>query len=213
MTLAELGRRFFETTRGQIVARLRRRAHTVEELARALGLTDNAVRNHLATLERDGIVRQEGLRRGPGAGKPAVVYELHPEADALFSRAYRPLLTATLDVLVAELPPDQAASVLEKVGRRVAQVAGGRATGSLDDRATAAAAVLRSLGGDVEVVTEDGTVRLRASGCPLGSTVAQRPEACRAVEALVSEIVGVPVRECCSRGARPRCCFTVQPAA
>jgi predicted ArsR family transcriptional regulator len=67
MTAAGLGRRFFETTRGQIVGLLRRGRRTVEELARALGLTDNAVRNHLATLERDGLVRQDGVRRGPGA--------------------------------------------------------------------------------------------------------------------------------------------------
>jgi len=31
---------------------------TVEELAQALDLTDNGVRAHLTTLERDGIVRQ-----------------------------------------------------------------------------------------------------------------------------------------------------------
>jgi DNA-binding transcriptional ArsR family regulator len=41
---------------------------TVEELAQALDLTDNGVRAHLTTLERDGIVRQRGslARRRPG---------------------------------------------------------------------------------------------------------------------------------------------------
>ena len=46
-----------------MVQLLRRASRTVEELAQALGLTDNAVRAHLATLERDGLVRQGGLRR------------------------------------------------------------------------------------------------------------------------------------------------------
>src|SRR5690242_17096037 len=108
MTAAELGKRFLESTRGQIVALLRRGARTVEELARALALTDNAVRNHLATLERDGIVRQDGVRRGQGAGKPAVLYEVRPDAEPLLSRAYAPVLTAMVDVLVDRLPPEQA---------------------------------------------------------------------------------------------------------
>jgi predicted ArsR family transcriptional regulator len=52
-----LDRTFFESTRGRIVALLRRTGLTVDELAQELGLTANGVRAHLATLERDGIVR------------------------------------------------------------------------------------------------------------------------------------------------------------
>lgn len=205
--------RFLDSTRGQVATILRRGPRTVEELAAELQLTDNAVRNHLAILERDGIVRQVGVRRGKGAGKPAVVYELQPAAESFFSRAYQPVLAAVLDVLVAELPAEQAAGLLDKVGRRLGIAAGGRAAGSLEERVAAAAEALRALGGEVDVVTEDGTLRLRSTGCPLSSTVMQRPETCRAVESLVSEIVGEPVRECCMRDGRPRCCFTVQPAA
>jgi predicted ArsR family transcriptional regulator len=186
---------------------------TVEELAATLGLTDNAVRNHLAILERDGIVRQRGVRRGKGAGKPAVLYELHPNAEPLFSRAYQPVLAAVLDVLVEELPGDQASAFLDKVGQRIGSAVGGRASGTLEARVNAAAAALRSLGGEVDVVTDEGLPKLRATGCPLSSTVVRRPETCRAMEAFVAEIVGTPVRECCERGERPRCCFAVQPAA
>src|SRR5207249_6425780 len=56
--------RFFASTRGRIVQLLRRATSTVDELAEALGLTDNAVRAHLAILERDGLVQQKGVRRG-----------------------------------------------------------------------------------------------------------------------------------------------------
>ena len=102
MDAAGLGRRFLESTRGQIVTLLRRGPLTVEDLARSLGLTDNAVRNHLSSLERDGLVRQEGVRRGGGVGKPATLYELHPDADVLFSRAYPPALRA---VVTSITPP------------------------------------------------------------------------------------------------------------
>ncbi len=76
----------------------------MEELARALGLTDNGVRTHLGVLERDGIVRQRGtVSRGGGGGKPAYVYELAPEAEALFPKAYSPVLRRLLDVMAERL--------------------------------------------------------------------------------------------------------------
>src|ERR1041385_5375211 len=78
-------KRFFDSTRGQIVTLLRSAPCTVEELAGKLNLTDNAVRAHLATLERDGLVRQSGLRRGPR--KPHFTYVLTDEADKLFPKA------------------------------------------------------------------------------------------------------------------------------
>jgi len=86
MPLLNWNQRFFESTRGRIIMLLRRASRTVEELAQALELTDNAVRAHLATLERDGLVRQRGARRG--SGKPAFVYELTSETEQLFPKAY-----------------------------------------------------------------------------------------------------------------------------
>ncbi|HEX5580125.1 MAG TPA: helix-turn-helix domain-containing protein [Gemmatimonadaceae bacterium] len=211
--MADTGRRFLESTRGQIVRLLRRGRRTVEELAQGVGLTDNAVRNHLAVLERDGLVRQDGVRRGPGAGKPAVLYDLEPEAELLLSRAYPPVLTAVLDVVVDQLPADQAAELLHEVGRRLAASLGGTAPGAPDERLRAAAAVLTALGGEVDVVREGGVARLRGWGCPLSVAVARRPELCRAVESLVSEVAGTPVRQCCEHGPRPRCCFAAGHAA
>ena len=47
--------RLMESTRGKILDLLRTKEQTVNELAAALGLTDNAVRAHLLSLERDGL--------------------------------------------------------------------------------------------------------------------------------------------------------------
>jgi len=72
--------RFLTSTRGRLITLLRRDTRTVDDLASALNLTDNAVRAHLAALERDGIVRQSGVRRDGGVGKPAFAYELTADA-------------------------------------------------------------------------------------------------------------------------------------
>jgi predicted ArsR family transcriptional regulator len=213
MRLLPFGARFMEGTRGRIVSLLRRGARTVEELAQSVELTDNAVRSQLTALERDGIVRQEGVRRGPGAGKPAVLYQLHPDAEPLFSVAYPPVLTELLNALVEELPRARADALLRNVGRRLASGAGGEAHGTLKERVRAAAAVLSALGAEVDVVAEKGGLTIRGHGCPLSAAVTRRPETCRAIQTLISEIAGAPAQQCCEHGERPRCCFTVGSAA
>jgi predicted ArsR family transcriptional regulator len=204
-------KRFFETTRGRILTLLRQGPGSVDELARAMGLTDNAIRAHLTTLERDGLVRQSGVRRAAGAGKPATIYEVHPEAEPLFSRAYAPVLEALVEELAAELPADQREALMRGVGRRLGAELGRRSKGSLPQRVDAAAAVLDSWGAAVQVEPAEGALVIRGTGgCPLSGSTAHRAELCRAMEALLGQLVGVPVRECCERGERPRCRFEVR---
>jgi predicted ArsR family transcriptional regulator len=201
------GARFFGTTRGRIVALLRRGPSTVEELARGVDLTNNAIRSHLARLERDGLIRQAGVRRGEGVGKPAHLYEIHPDGDALFSRAYAPVLGALLDELGERLPARSTNAIMNGVGRRLA----GRSRalgGDMRSRLETAASLLTALGGDVKVERGRGGWSIRGCACPLSEVTATRPDACRAVAAALSEIVGTPVRETCNRGDRPHCCFT-----
>lgn len=208
-----LNRRFHDSTRGRIVARLRNGQATVEELATALSLTDNAIRQHLATLERDNLVKQAGNRRGPGAGKPALVYELNPEAEPMLSSAYAPVLAALVHTLAESLPAMQVRKLLRDTGRRLAAALGGRASGDLKARARVAADALTNLGGAVSLETQRGTITLRGTACPLASAVSRNPQVCRAVESLVGEITGGEVTETCDRTGRPRCCFVIEPAA
>ena len=49
-----------QSTREQIVTLLRRSGRTANEIAAHVGLTHNAVRGHLAVLQREGLVREGG---------------------------------------------------------------------------------------------------------------------------------------------------------
>jgi predicted ArsR family transcriptional regulator len=200
--------RFFTSTRGQIVALLRRSACTVEELAKALGLTYNGVRVHLAVLGRDGIVQQQGTVRRSSSGKPAYVYELTPEAEKLFSKAYEPMLRGLLEVLSEHVTPEESKELLSRVGRRMAQ---GRTMAQDGIRAGMEAAVgaFNELGGLAELEERNGDFIIRSNSCPLYAIVVDHPEVCRMMETLLSELMGVPVHEHCDRGERPRCCFEV----
>jgi predicted ArsR family transcriptional regulator len=204
--------KFFESTRGRMVTLLRRSRRTIAELARALGLTDNGVRAHLAILERDGVVRQRGsVRRSSGGGKPAYVYELTSEAEDLFPKAYAPVLGRLLDVLAERLGLEESEALLRSVGRRLVE---GKTVppDSTRARLEAAADVLSELGGLAELEEQDGTLIIRGYGCPLAAVTPDHPEVCRLAEALVAEVAGVPVHERCDRSERPRCCFEVASA-
>jgi predicted ArsR family transcriptional regulator len=87
--------------RGRVVDQLRRAPQTVEELARILGITGNAVRSHLSTLEREelgGIVEVVNGENGDG---PFVIRGLSCPLGAVV-RSY-PQVCAAVESLVAEI--------------------------------------------------------------------------------------------------------------
>jgi predicted ArsR family transcriptional regulator len=198
--------RMLASTRGRVVSLLRWGPRTVNELADALGLTDNAVRLHLSSLERDGLIQQEGVRRG--GGKPAFVYHLSPEAETLFPKAYATVLTEVLSYVREQQGDRGLEHFLREVGRRAGERAAASAL-SLRDRVDVAVALLGELGGLAEVSeNEDGLV-IRGVSCPLAAIVGSNPEACALAEELVSGVVGTEVHECCDRTGVPHCVFRI----
>jgi predicted ArsR family transcriptional regulator len=200
-------RRFFETTKGRLVALLRRSTLTVDEMAQTLGVTDNAIRAQLVSLERDGLVEQRGLRRG--GGKPSQAYGLSPDFEPLLSRAYAPLLIQLLRELAARLQPPELDELLRAVGQRWARELP-HPGGTPRERAAAASRLLDGLGGLTELQEVDGKLVIRGHGCPLGLAVREDPRVCAALETLLSSLVGGPILERCDRGENgPHCRFQI----
>jgi predicted ArsR family transcriptional regulator len=186
---------------------MRRGPSTVAELSAALGLTHNAIRVHLATLERDGLARDAGKR--PGTRKPEGLFALTDDAEQYFPKAYDVILNRLLHALGETLSPDELERVLREVGKALAAEPSATELTTPGDRAERAAALIGDLGGLAEVVaTEDGYV-LHGFSCPLHAVVVDHRLACRLTESLLTEAIGVPVRESCSRHGTPRCRFTL----
>ena len=206
MSISQQNQRFFASTRGQIVMLLHREGRTVDELAQMLNLTDNAIRAHLATLERDGIIQQRGMRRS--GSKPAVIYELAAGAEQLFPKAYGAVLHQLLGVLSERMSTQELEAALREAGRRIA-AKWNIPEGDLRTRLEAAVEVLNKLGGLAELESCDGHYCIRGYSCPLAAAVPGHPEVCRFAETLLTELVGVPLQEQCERGEPMRCRFTV----
>ena len=205
---------WFERLLGESQARLlrllRRSGRTITSLGEALGLTDNAVRMHIAALHRDGIVEQVGTLRDTG-GKPARLYGLTSQGAELFPKAYALVLGKLIEEIVRTQGRDRAIKLLRAVG---AQVAAGTPRGTnLKRRMDAVALVFRDLGADADVEKTAAGWRLQGYGCPLSAVTAGHPELCELGKALVEEVVGEPVTECCERGEHPRCGFEIARSA
>lgn len=204
-------KRLIESTRGKILALLRHRDRTVEELATELRLTDNAVRAHLISLERDGFVVQAGRRAG--ARKPHAVYAVTAAVEHVFPKSYGPLLDLVIAAISRRLAPGELRKAMREVGRKIAsQSAPNTGAKSRRQRIETAVKILSELGGAATVERVDGTDVIRGRGCPIAAATANHPEACLIAETLLSEIIGAPVKERCQRGANPSCCFEILPA-
>lgn len=204
----KLDKRFFASTRGRIVTLLRGTTKTVNDLAGELELTDNAVRAHLLSLERDGLIKQSGLQRG--TRKPHFAYELTAEAENLFPKAYDALLIQLIAVLKGKLTPAALNQVLREVGRALAgdHIPSGK-RGDLESRAGRALKALEAIGGSARLEKEGKQVFIRSGSCPIATAVAEHPEVCQLAEALLTEIIGTQIQEQCDREGPPRCRFEI----
>ena len=207
MKATKLDERFFDSTRGRIVNLLRGTSKTVNELTADLALTNNAVRAHLLSLERDGLVKQSGTQRGHR--KPHFAYQLTTDGDHLFPKAYDALINQLISVLKDRLSPKALREVLREVGRSLATQQCSNKKPSLEGRVQDTLKVLETLGGAACLEKADHKLVISSRSCPLGAAVAEHPEVCQLAEALVAEIVGAPAKETCDRNGFPRCRFEI----
>lgn len=189
-------------TRAKLLALLCREDRTASELARELEISANAVRWHLQRLAEEGLV-DRGVVRG-GVGKPARTYHLTAEGSLRLSRAYLPMLSALLSVLLERENPGEEEALLREVGKMLARQHP-RPKGALQDRVNAAVVILGEIGGIATVREEDGNLWIDGGCCPLRALVPNHPSACKAVEALLEEYMGIGVREQCEKHDPPTC--------
>ncbi len=200
--------RLLLSSRGKILAHIRGGARTVNELAEAMGLTDNAVRAHLVSLERDGLVAPVGVQAG--VRRPHVSYGLTLDAEQFFPKAYGKLLSLFFERVSLRLDQDALHETLREMGVAIASSHLGDAKARpRTERIQAALELLNQLGGAAEVIKEDEHLVIQGSNCPLAALTEHHPEACAIAEALLTEIIGAPVTERCEPGPPPRCCFVI----
>jgi predicted ArsR family transcriptional regulator len=94
----------------------RDRSVAIQELADALGVTYEAIRQHIIALASDGLVARRVLRPSEKAvGRPNAVYSLTAAGDHLFPKRYDELASALIGAIGAVLDDDAMHAVLAAI--------------------------------------------------------------------------------------------------
>jgi predicted ArsR family transcriptional regulator len=167
-----------------LYARGRREPFTADEAASALGIHRNVARSRLDRLTDAGFLavthEHRGTRRGPGAGRPAKVYRVAPELEAVeFPERH---LADLIGLLVGKLPARGREKVLREAGEDFGRSLGATAPlkPSRDPRAglERLCDALGLLGFHASVQSHGGQEAILTSAtCPLRPLVANHPDA------------------------------------
>lgn len=164
-------------------ARGRSGGFTADDAARSLGLHRNVARSRLDRLVRAGLLGAAFARRtgrsGPGAGRPAKIYTVAPELEAIEfpRRRYELLVGALVDALPEPGRDDKLRRAGERFGRDLAVAAGLRPAVGVEAGLERLCAAVGRLGFQAAVVEmERDRAVLATPTCPLRPVVLCRPE-------------------------------------
>lgn len=207
------GDRFFQSTRGKIVSELRRLGSaSAADLARLFGLSPNAIRQQLVVLERDGLVIERPVRRGPT--KPTLEFSLTKEADGLFPQRSDRLLSAILREVRAQYGDSAIGRIFDSISNRAVARAKRKITAeNSEGRVAQLTSMLRDGGVVAEYSLIDGGYELHEHNCPYSSVAKEHPEMCQVVHHMIDETIGGTLQqtESLATGGK-ECRFEIRPA-
>ena len=193
----------------------RKAGRTIEELARGLHVSRNAVRQHLTTLVAERLVTK-GSMQATG-GRPKQLYVLSTEGHEGFPRKYSWFSELLLDSLKSEKGEAALIARLQKLGTKVGTHLqhAHHLPGSASERITRLATAMHELGYEASSTAATGRQlpMIEASNCVFHHLASRFPEVCHFDLALLSTFVGRPVEhdECIVRGGHV-CRFKFKPS-
>jgi DeoR family suf operon transcriptional repressor len=106
-------------SRYEILEILKRESCTVDVLSSRIGISPTAVRQHLAILERESLIKGETVKEG--IGRPKVTYSITERAEALFPKYYSWLTEHLLEEIIKEEGEERVTHLLTRVGTQFSQ--------------------------------------------------------------------------------------------
>lgn len=200
------------TRRALLVALRRLGGATAEEVASHCFLSVGAARQHLQSLEAQGIVAHEPLRRGPG--RPRHRYLLTPAGEALFPKLDHEALDTLLEAVEQE-PPD----VRERLLRRLVEGTISRYRPAFETHGRGsplrgAVAVFEEAGYLPEVRETPAGIAITLHHCPIADAPRRRELLCEAeARCLAAAFPGARLeRDAYRPHGDPRCTYILEPS-
>ena len=195
-----------QATRQQIVDYLRRHGRaTVKELDTHLGLTSTGVRQHLTVLEREGLVDAQEERGH--VGRPAFVYRLTDEGDALYPKNYDQLANILLEEVREVAGGQVLQTLLRRTATRFAEPYRARLEGrSLAERVQEASKIVQERGSLSEVVQDGDSWLIKQYTCPFPKVAEENSCVCALDVEFIRQLVGADARISTSLLRGDDCC-------
>ena len=177
----------------EILQLIRQRGpQSIKLLEVELGVTTNAVREQIQNLLAAGLLLAEKQRRG--AGRPAYVYSLTEKAQQLFPQAYDVLLKLLIEEIVRREGADNAQSLLNAVGERMAEgLVGVDKSAGLREQLQSIASGLARQGMPITILEQDEAVALDSWSCPYISLARETEGVCRMEQHMLEQALGTRV--------------------
>jgi predicted ArsR family transcriptional regulator len=191
----------------------RKQAASAETIAAQLGITPNAVRQHLTNLERDGLVQSEPVRSK--RGRPSLMFSLTDKADAVFPKRYGQLATMVLNELAEIGGPELLDQVFERVADRYAGGVETQMEGlSFDEKLDRVVKYIGRAGTLAEREDTPDGITVTIHNCPFRNTALKFPQVCTITPRLLVKLLDAQVSQAASIHRRdPYCSFVVQRPA
>jgi predicted ArsR family transcriptional regulator len=199
------------STRMEVLELLRRKGRSsAETIANDLGVTPNAVRQHLTNLERDGFVVSQPERSG--RGRPALFFALTERADSVFPKRYGQLATMVLQEVQEMGGPEALDDIFARVAARHADTIERDLAGlDFDEKLSRVVAWIGRAGTLVEQTESPEGIKVTIHNCPFRNTALKFPQVCTITPQLISRLTGAAVSQAESIHRHdPYCSFVVQ---
>ena len=199
------------STRMEVLELLRRKGRSsAESIATDLGVSTNAIRQHLTNLEREGFVVSRPERSG--RGRPALRFALTERADAVFPKRYGQLATMVLQEVQDMGGPEALDEVFARVAARHAEAIEHEMKHlDFDQKMHRIVAWIGRAGTLAEQSETAEGVKVTIHNCPFRNTALKFPQVCSITPQLISRLTGAAVSQAESIHRRdPYCSFVVQ---
>ncbi len=199
-------------SRAAIVEFLKRRGSaTRADIAGHLGHTREAVRQHLAVLEREGWVTRDEAPAGKRPGRPSIHFTLTAAGDHLFPKHYDAMSIELIDTLVERLGEAGLHDMLKAItDRQVERWQAELAGLDLADKLEKLKGIYFADDPYTRVERDGEGFVLIERNCPFLNVALQRPALCSVTVSTLSRLLGVRVyREARVQDGDRHCAFRV----
>lgn len=166
---------------------------SIDDMARQLGITRTAVKQHLTTLEKQRLVQESSFNTSTG-GRPARSYELTTEGINRFPKQYAWFCGLLLNELATTMSTEAMERLMWNMGAKLASsLAPQFDHKDPAQKLSALIQLMQSLGYHAEFTPQDDAPHIKALNCVYHDLAQQYPALCQFDQALISTLLATPI--------------------